>query len=213
MPYVEVCVLGETGYWSEGFGFTLYNYKTNNFSMKPYTVFPPSTEGTKIPTTQEFGSPVIKNGKVTFYSWQCCAAGPSIYTTTKNATLAALKNPASYSPVPADDLPATFSINVGRPSKYHAKYTMYILRGTDGEYAVYAAPGPTGPWTEAASGQLPGCAGAPHACRSFALHPELSPSKRLMVSYYLHGFGPGIATKHPSNKQPHAVMASVPCNC
>ena len=213
LPYLEVCVLGENGYTSEGWGFTLYNYKTNRFSMKPYTVFPPSTDGTKLPTTQELGSPIIKNRRVTFYSWQCCVSGQSVYTTTLDATVAALKNPASYTPQAAGELPATFSINVAPPAKNHAKVTMYVLAGNQGEYKIFKSPTPTGPWTQAGSGQLPHCAEAPHPCRSFALHPELSPANRLIVSYYLHGFGPGIATKHPSDKQPHAVMASVPCTC
>ena len=213
IPYLEVCVLGAQGYWSEGWGFTLYNYKTNQFSMKPYDVFRPQPSGATIAMRQSFGSPIIRNGKVTFYSWECCASGRSVYTTTMPANVAALKKPASYVPKPVPDLPGTYTISVSPPSKTHKQITMYLLTGDKGQYEIYAASQPTGPWSQVASGQLPRCGQAPFPCRSFALHPEISPAKRLMVSYYLHGFGPGIATKHPSGVQPHTVMASIPCNC
>ena len=213
IPYVEVCALGLDGYWSEGWGFTLYNYKTNKFTMKPHTVFRPAHDGRTLPSTHVFGWPIIRQGTITFYSSQCCESGQSVYTTTMPATVAALEKVASYVPSPVPDLPGTFNISVGPPSKTHKQITMYLLTGDKGEYEIYAASQPTGPWSQVASGQVPRCGQAPFPCRSFALHPELSPAKRLMVSYYLHGYGPGIATKHPSGAQPHSVMASIPCNC
>jgi hypothetical protein len=213
IPYVDVCVLGPEGYWSEGWGFALYNYKTNKFSMKPYDVFRPKPSGATIAMRQSFGSPIIKNGKVNFYSWECCESAQSVYRTTVTAKVSALKKPASYVPKAVPGLPRTYNIAVSRPSRTHKKITMYVLTGDKGEYEIYAASKPTGPWSKVASGQLPRCAQSPFPCRSFALHPEISPPKRLMVSYYLHGYGPGIATKHPSTKQPHTVMASIPCSC
>jgi hypothetical protein len=215
IPYVEVCVLGAAGHWAQGWGFTLYNYKTNRFSQKPYAVFPPSSDGATIPTNHMFGTPIIKNGRITFFSWECCTPGQSVHTTTINATVGALKKRASYKPKPVPDLPATFLINVAPPSKTHPKITMYVLTGTKGEYEIYAASKAQGPWSRVASGQLPGCPESPRRCRSFALHPEISPAKRLVVSYYLHGFGPGIPTKHPAPEQrlPHTVLASIPCAC
>ena len=105
IPYVEVCVMSEFGYVSEGWGFTLYNYKANKFSMKPYAVFPPSTDGTSLPSNELYGSPILKNGKITFYSWSFGGSAGGIYSTTVKATLAALKNPSSYAPH-ADARPA-----------------------------------------------------------------------------------------------------------
>ena len=214
IPYVEVCVLDEFTYQAEGWGFTLYNYKTNKFSMKPQAVFRPTSDGAALPTTQVFRSPIIRNGKITFYSWECCTQ-TGVFTTTVNASVAALENPASYVPTATTGLPPTYNISVSRPSKTHAKVTMYVLTGDDGEYSIYAGPKPTGPWSKAASGQLPGCDDAPLPCNSFGLHPEISPAKHLIVSYYLPGYGPGIATKHPYPQLPlrHVVMASLPCDC
>jgi hypothetical protein len=213
LPFVEVCVLGAE-YRAEGWGFTLYNYKTNKFSMKPYAVFPASSDGGSVPTTGIYGSPIIRNGKVTFYSWGGCCSSGNVYTTTVNATLSALKNPDSYVPKLSSGLPHTYNLSVSQPSKTHANITMYVTTGAQGQYSIYAASAPTGPWTNVASGQLPRCQQAPVPCRSFALHPELSPAKRLVVSYYLFGYGPGIATKHPASQpMPHPVTASIPCAC
>ena len=214
IPFVEACVLDAFTYGAEGWGFALFNYKTRTFSMKPHDVFRPTPDGASIASTQFFGSPIIRNRKVTFYSWACCS-GSGVYTTTMNATVAALENPASYAPQATSGPPPTFNVSVSPPSKKHAKITMYVLEGEQGEYAIYAASAPTGPWAQVASGQLPRCAQAPIPCRSFALHPELSPAKRLVVSYYNFGYGPGIATKHPSTSTQlaHTVLASVPCTC
>jgi hypothetical protein len=213
IPYIEVCVINAATYHPQGWGFTLYNYKTNKFTMQPYDVFKPTPDGAEIAPKQFFRSPIIKNGKVTFYSWQCCVSGQSVYTTTMSATVAALKNPASYSPTAAGDLPGTFNLTVSPPAAGHTKTTMYVLAGNKGEYEIYASAAPTGPWSKVGTGQLPRCADAPSGCNSFGLHPEISPAKHLIVSYYLPGFGPGIATKHPSNQQAHVVIASLPCNC
>ena len=212
IPYVEVCVLGAT-YRSQGWGFALFNFKTNKFTMKPHSVFPAQTDGSSIPATHVFGSPIIRNGKITFYSWSCCSSY-EIHTTTMNANVATLKNPASYAPSVAPGLPHTIFLHVSPPSKTHAKLTMYVMTGWTGEYDIYAAKAANGPWSKVATGQLPGCAEALRPCRSIALHPELSPAKRLIVSYYLFGAGPAYTTKHPATQPiPHTVMASIPCNC
>jgi hypothetical protein len=183
IPYVEVCVMNEYGYVSEGWGFTLYNFKTNKFTMKPYAVFPPSTAGTAIPSSEVYGSPIIRNGKITFYSWDFGSESRGIYATQVSANVTALKNPASYAPVLMPDLPESYNIHVVPPAKGHTKITMYMLRGSDGEYELYSASAPKGPWSMVGSGQLPRCEQATVPCRSFALHPELSPAMRLMVSY------------------------------
>ena len=157
ISFVEVCVLGSNGYWSEGWGFTLYNYKTNQFSMKPHAVFRPAHDGRTLPSTHVFGSPIIQHGKVTFYSWDCCASGQSVYRTTVKAKLSALEKRASYVPKAVPGLPRTFNISVARPSKTHKKITMYVLTGNKGDYEVYAASQPTGPWSKVAvRGSSPG---------------------------------------------------------
>lgn len=215
VPFMDVCVIDEFRYDAEGWGFTLFNWKTNKFSINPYDVFPATPNGAAISTSQYFGSPIIKNGTVTFFSWVCCGPGSGVYTTTMAATMTALKDPDSYLPVVVPSLPATFNMSVSQPSKTHANLTMYSLAGNKGEYKIYTATSPAGPWSQAVSGSLPRCDTSPLPCNSFAIHPELSPSGRIIVSYHLPGFGPGIATRHPYPHLPlrHVVMASIPCTC
>ena len=152
---------------------------------------------------------------MTFYSWKFGGAGSGIYTTTVNATAAALKNPASYVAQQIPDLRATYNLHVAAKSKTHKKFTMYQLRDGAGQYTIYTASSPTGPWTETASGVLPRCDTSPAPCHSMALHPELSPAGRLAVSYHLPGYGPGNATKHPYPYDPlrHVVQSTIPCGC
>jgi hypothetical protein len=167
------------------------------------------------PQQQMFGSPIIVNKKVTFYSWACCTGGSAIFATTLDATVAAMKNPLSYVPTPIAGLPGTYNVHVAPKSKTHSRFTMYTLTGDQGQYTLYTATATAGPWSAVSSGVLPRCDKSPVPCHSMALHPELSPAGRMVISYHLPGFGPGVATKHPYPHEPlrHVVSASVPCSC
>jgi hypothetical protein len=89
---------------------------------------------------------------------------------------------------------------------------MYQMAGTKGQYKLLKATKPTGPWSKLGAGTLPKCNSSPGQCISVELHPELSTSSRMLVSYYLPGFGPGVPNKHPYPHAPlgHVVMAYVP---
>jgi hypothetical protein len=217
VPYVIVCVLNESSFHPQGWGFSLFNYKTQKFTVKPYDVYPADRGGLGMSSVRMFGSPIVTGKKITFYSWRCCDESSGNFRTTVDATAAALKNPASYVPQPLAGVPITFNLHVANKAKYHNKLTMYVLTGddSDGAYSIYTASAPAGPWTKVSTGVLPKCAKAPRPCHSMALHPELSPAGRLFISYHLAGFGPGVATEHPYPHEPlrHVVSASVPCNC
>jgi hypothetical protein len=217
IPYAIVCVIKEKEFYAQGWGFALFNYKTQKFTLKPVNVIKPKQSGAEMPQRNMYGSPLIVGNKVTFYSWSCCDEGSdfAVYNTTVDATTAALRNPASYVLQPVSSLPATYNLHAAPRSKNHSKYTMYALTGNKGQYAIYAASNPQGPWTRAATGALPRCNTSPVECHSMALHPELSPAGRLIVSYHLAAYGPGIPTKHPYPHEPlrHVVQASIPCSC
>ncbi len=215
VPYVIVCVLNETDYISQGWGFALFNPKKQKFSVKPTDVIKAQTSGAGISSQQMYGSPLVVGNKITFYSWTCCAANSATYRTTVSATVAALKNPASFKPQVVKSLPITYNLHAAARSKTHKKFSMYVLTTEAGGYAIYTATSPVGPWTRTATGVLPRCDSAPVPCHSMALHPELSPPGRLIVSYHLAGYGPAIPTKHPYPHEPlrHVVSASLPCGC
>ncbi len=93
IPYAIVCVLNEKDYFAEGWGFALFNYKTQRFTTKPINVIKPNKNGAEMPSAKMYGSPLVVGKKVTFYSWTCCDDDGAVYSTTVSATAAALKKP------------------------------------------------------------------------------------------------------------------------
>jgi hypothetical protein len=215
IPYLLVCVIAEQTFQAQGWGFALFNWKTRKFSAKPFDVFPGRHDGGGYPSTQFFGSPIVDKSNVTFYSWTCCAPDSHVFATTMRATASALRSRASYIPKVVASLPATFYVHAAPRSKYHSRFTLYESTDAEGGYKVFSAVAPAGPWTQVASGVLPRCGSKPRPCQSIALHSEVSAKSRLLVSYHLAAYGPGVASKHPYPHDPlrHVVMASVPCSC
>jgi hypothetical protein len=214
VPYAIVCVLNVRNYRAEGWGFAVFDYTKQQFSVGATDVVRARRSGAAIPSIQLFGSPVVVGRNVTFYSWTCCSVTSGVYATTVNASATALKKRASYVPKRLPAVPMTYDLHVGARSKTHGKFSMYVLGSPKGQYSLYASSSPTGPWSPVGSGVLPRCNRAT-PCHSVALHPELSPAGRLIVSYHLPGYGPGVATKHPYPHDPlsHVVVASLPCSC
>jgi hypothetical protein len=212
IPFVDVCVTSSFVETVEGWGFTEYNWKINKFSVGATDVFPPATNGAATPRARWFGSPIIADNKVTFFSVTCCKPG-IVYRTTVAASVAALRKPGSYVPTPVSGLPAALLLHVAPPSRTQPHLTMMQVVDTRGKYAIYTAATPTGNWTKKATGSLPRCLTSPGRCGdSVYLHPELSTTSRMVVTYYLPGFGPGVATAHPYPHLPlwHTVAAYLP---
>ncbi len=212
IPYIDACVINATVHQAEGWGFAMYNWKTNQFSTPPTDVFVPKKSGEAIPTSQFFGSPILDGSKITMFSSTCCDVGSSVYATTVDATLEALKNPASYVPSPILGLPATWMLSVSKASPTQPELTMYELTGVTGEYRLLTATNAAGPWTERADGKLPQCDTSPKPCNnSIYLHPEFSSADALNVSYWLPGYGAAVPTHpDPSDQIWHIVSASLP---
>src|SRR5215510_13073037 len=96
VPYISACVLTALNHQAEGWGFAMYNWKTNRFSVPPTEVFVPQKDGSALTTAQYFGSPIVDHGKITMFSSTCCAAGSAVYSTTIPATIPSLKNQSLY---------------------------------------------------------------------------------------------------------------------
>jgi hypothetical protein len=215
ISYAVACAPSPWYFGAVGWGFALFNWRTRTFSQPPVDVFRPKRDGSLLDSQRIFGSPIIVGKKVTFFSAIFGGAGAGVYTTRVNLARAALKNPASYRPVLLANVPATYNLHVAPRARHHARYTMLNLTGAGGQYDIYAAAAPIGPWSKVAAGALPKCARAPYPCHSVILHPELSPAGRLIVSYLVPGYGPGNASKHPHPREPlrHVVVSSIPCHC
>jgi hypothetical protein len=213
IPYVDVCVSTAVKYTVQGWGFALYNWKTNKLSVPPTDVFKPKASGADIPTTRWYGSPVIVGKTVTMFTSTCCGFPPGrVYTTTIAANVNALRNANSYVSTPIPNLPTNLLVNVSGKSKTLPLYTMYQSSDLKGRYLILSATSPTGPWSGRALGQLPKCQTSPFPCTSFAIHPQFSTAHKLIVSYYLPGSGPNVAG-HPFTQRPnfgHIVWASIP---
>jgi hypothetical protein len=135
-----------------------------------------------------------------------------VYATTVPTNIAALSALSSYDPRPILGLPAAYTLSVSPPSTTTPYLTMYELTGQQGQYRLLTAKEPAGPWVERANGTLPNCESAPAPCNnSIYIHPELSSASELLVSYWLPGYGPAIATNpDPSDRIWHLVYASLP---
>jgi hypothetical protein len=218
IPYLDVCVLSAGVFQVEGWGFSLYDWRSNKLSVPPIDVFPASSNGAPISRTQYFGSPIVAGNKVTFFSSSGGTQG-NIYTTTVAANTKALKNAASYIPQPIAGLPVTSWFSVAPRSSTQPRLTMIQIAPRLGQYTIYTAAAPAGPWSNATSGTLPRCVSAPtqtipgeqHCGNSVYVHPELSSSSKLFVSYYLAGYGPGISGHpDPTGQLHHLVSALLP---
>jgi hypothetical protein len=210
VPYISACVITATEHSAEGWGFAMYNWKTNKFSVPPTEVFVPKKDGSALTTAQYFGSPVLTGDQITMYSSTCCEAGSAIFSTTIPATVKALKNQDSYQPSPVLGVPATFMLHVARTSP--TEVMMYQLSGNQGEYRIFTASNAAGPFAMHAEGQLPKCDTSPQPCNnSIYLHPEFSTPKSTVVSYWVPGYGPADSTHpDPTNQIWKVVMASLP---
>jgi hypothetical protein len=186
----------------------MYDWRSNRFSSGPYDVFPAQKNGAALPMYAQFRSPVIDSGKVSFFA----SYGTKVYTASVSPSVSALRKQSSYQSKLVSGLTASVVWSVVGKSKTQNHLTMYQMKDTKGHYTLLKAAKPSGPWSKLGSGTLPRCGSAPGKCNSFALHPELSTTSRMLVSYYLPGFGPGIPKKHPYRHAPlgHIVTAWLP---
>jgi hypothetical protein len=213
VTYVGVCVISATNFRAESWGFAEFNWKTSRFTVAPTDVIPAKKSAASIPFEKRLGSPIVLNNKVWFFSITCCGYGTAVYATrTTGTSVTALRKISTYTQQPIHGLVTAPTIAVVPKSKTQPHLTMYQMAGEKGQYKLLKAQSPTGPWTKLGSGTLPKCNSAPGQCISIAPHPALSSSSRMMMSYYLPGFGPGIPKKHPYPHAPlgHVVFASVP---
>jgi hypothetical protein len=212
ISYLSVCVISSSNFRAQGWGFAEFNWKTRKFTVPPVDVFPAARSGAQLPLAQFRGSPIIANGKVTFYASTCCNSGSKVYTTTLAAKGATLKKRGAYTSKVLSGVPPASLMHVAPKSSTQHHLTMYQMTGAKGQYRLLTASVPVGPWKYVKSGSLPRCGSTPVMCNSVAIHPELSTASRLFVSYYVPGYGPGIPKKHPYPHAPlgHVVMASLP---
>jgi hypothetical protein len=181
----------------EGWGYMLYNWKTQKIDRGPIDIFKPRTTGSTLPSTRVFGWPVFDKGKLTMFSSACpqqfigCAGG-KVYSVTMAPTIAALDNLNSYrlTELHTDGSspwePMTISVG-----KYPDGLRLIEQTSIAGSYKIFSAPNPSARWHLAASGTLPDCVSKYAFCWGLEGHPELSVPGSVFVSYKDPNSGPG----------------------
>jgi hypothetical protein len=213
IPFVDVCIVNSTSYPVEGWGFSMYDWKQNKFSIPPYDVFKPTKNGAGIPVTSVYRTPIVVGKTITMYTLTL-SPNWSEYSTTIPATVTAIKNIAHYASKQMS-MPATFLYGVAPPSKLLKQFTLFMSTNTAGGYEILSSSTPTGPWVQRAIGTLPNCTATPLPCTSFAIRPEVSSASKVLVSYYVPGNGPTVAG-HPNTNPAqhpnfgHILWASIP---
>jgi hypothetical protein len=214
VTYTDVCVLNGGTAVTEGWGFMEVGYNNHDIKVGPVDVIPPQPPAKTFGDDQlapqdQFGSPVVGTGGVTFNSATCSGYyfgvcdGGNVWSLTVKATAKQLEDASNYTdPTPAkttDDTSwAPSSNNAGVNSYPGVGYMMTELTSIYGTFEIYSSSSPAGPWTEIASGTLPDCAPPPGSGFCYALvgHPELSDASEMELSYVVPGFGPDPAVNH-----------------
>ena len=201
VTYSVVCITHEKtdvdAIRAEGWGYMLYNWKTQRIDRGPVDVFRPRSSGVELGPAQIYGWPIFHQGKVTLFSSRCtkafvvCTQG-QVWKVTMPATVAALSNKSSYKRVElrtdgsGDFTP--LSISVGR---YQNGLRMIEMNSIAGTYKVFSTRSLGARWQLRRTGTLPGCPTRTSFCFALAGHPELSTSTQLFVSYKNPDSGPG----------------------
>jgi hypothetical protein len=217
ISYNDYCVTGDSSSLGtdvpgsltpEGSGLVEYDPATNQLAT-PGEVFA-STLGTALPVEQVLGSPVFRSGYLYQFGFCSaatlptgCAAG-KVFMVRVQATAAAWQNPASYQywtgrgwsldpNTAASVLPSghPLGVSVGDYSADGHQLVMVEQTSLAGDFQVWQATSPAGPWRRVRSGRVPCRSGTGHGagelCRALIGHPELSTRNQLLISYYNPG--------------------------
>ncbi|MGD0882707.1 MAG: fibronectin type III domain-containing protein [Acidimicrobiales bacterium] len=191
VTYSDVCVTSVSSFTVEGWGFMIYQWKSDKIRYGPDDVFAPSTQGTPLPADRTYQSPVVANSKITLFTSTCtslfiaCGSG-TVSATTIADTLPALIAPTSYvsQPVATDGATQWMPVNV-TVATYPTGLRLIEQTSIGGTFTVYSSSSPTGPWHAFLKGTLPGCSTTPTGfCYAFVGHPELGSTTSLIVSYF-----------------------------
>ncbi len=193
VTYAEVCIThtpdGGSAIQPEGWGYMLFNWRTQRIDRGPIDVFTPERSGAAIPASKILGWPQFDGDQLTLFTSHCtsffvvCKQG-QVWSATMPATAAAMRKRASYQLHPlTTDGSGTWeplTISVGR---YSDGWRLIELTSIAGTYKIFSASKPGGRWHLEQSGTLPGCPTRTGFCFALEGHPELSTATETLVSY------------------------------
>jgi hypothetical protein len=203
ISYTDYCISGGGTFTPEGFGLLDYDPAANALGP-PAPVFT-AQPGQQLPQPQALGSPVFRGGYLYLFGW-CgpgCARG-GVFLARTSAVAAGWDNGYTYQywtglgwsadlsrAAPLSGYREPVAVSVADYSAEGHGLVMIEQTSAGGDFSLWQAPAPTGPWRQIQSGRVPCTAGQRtlpvDLCRALIGHPELSTRDELLMSFYNPG--------------------------
>jgi hypothetical protein len=202
LTYLNVCV-NSTSWSVQSSGAAFYDPVANTFVSSATIFTRPSTSADLI-WQRQLGSPIFSSdGYLYLFASHCdsaafgaCGAGRTILARTPWQSSSGWFSAGSYrywtSSGWVSDPNAAQSVASGaRPFAVdvhtYANGRLELVEQTTiaGNYRIWTASSPAGPWTAGTESVIPGCESSTTSwCYAFIGHPELSTATTLLMSYY-----------------------------
>jgi hypothetical protein len=203
ISYTDYCVSAGGTFTPEAFGLLDYD-PAGNVLGPPAQVFV-AQPGQQLPQPQALGSPVFRGGYLYLFGW-CgpdCDRGGVFLVRTK-AAAAAWDNGFTYQhwtgrgwsadlahAAPLTGYREPLASSVADFSADGHGLIMIEQTSAGGDFSLWQAPAPTGPWRQIQADRVPCTAGrhtqAVDLCRALIGHPELSTRDQLLISFFNPG--------------------------
>jgi hypothetical protein len=203
ISYADYCVSDGDTFTPEAFGLIDYDPAANALGP-PAPVFT-AQPGQQLPQPQALGSPVFRGGYLYLFGWcgpDCYRGG--VFLARTPAAAAGWDNGFTYqywtgagwSSDPARAAPlsgsrAALGVSVADYSADGHGLAMIEQTSAGGDFSLWQAPAPTGPWRQVRTGRVPCTAGKRtqpvDLCRALIGHPELSTRDELLISFFNPG--------------------------
>ena len=204
ISYTDYCVSGPDVFTPEAFGLLDYDPAADVLGP-PAQVFT-AQAGQQLPQPQALGSPVFRGGYLYLFGWcgpDCDRGGVFLARTTAAAGRASgftyqywtgrgwSADLAHAAPLSGYGEP--LGVSAGDYSAEGHGLVMIEQTSAAGDFTLWQAAAPTGPWRQVKSGRVPCTAGqrtrTGELCRALIGHPELSTRDELLVSFFDPGAG------------------------
>jgi hypothetical protein len=198
--YADYCVSGNDVFTLEAFGLIDYDPAANVLGPPVQVLAAPA--GQQLPSFQALGSPVFRGGYLYLFGW--CGTGcgrGGVFLARTRATAAWWDDGFTYrywtgrgwSADPASAAALTgrgpLAMSAGDYSADGRGLVMIEQTSAAGDFSLWRAAAPTGPWHQTGTGRVPCTAGkqADDLCRAVIGHPELSDRSELLISFFNPG--------------------------
>lgn len=210
ISFTDVCVSSGSTITTERFGLAEYNPATNVVTSMT-RVFQSAVAGQSLSAQLLLGSPIFKSGNLYLFSAICdgsgfgaCAQGRVFLARTaalpsgwQHVSTYQFWDPSASGGWTSDPACAQSVVSGAEPLAVAADSYGSVGQGLDlieettlgGDFRVWTASSPSGPWSEKTSGKVPCTSGSGtlNFCRALIGHPELSTSSQLLLSFYNPG--------------------------